>query len=294
MCQNLVEKADLDQPLLIYNRTVKRATDLNQDLPRGTTEVAQSLSKAIDQADIIFSCVADDKAVEDIFATATEGTINGKVFVECSTIGPDTTEAVAQSILGKGAEFICAPIFGAPAVVAAGKATMVLAGPKASLDRIRPYVRAVAAQEINMVDEPYRKASTLKVLGNTVILGMIEQLAETYVTAEKSGLGTGYVKQFVEALFGGSPYPAYTKRMLEGDYYKRQEPLFAVDLARKDARHAMSIAQAAGTRLPNIETADKHLKIVQEHAGRSGDMAGIYGAVRKEAGLKFENDSEMG
>ncbi|KAF6821612.1 6-phosphogluconate dehydrogenase 2 [Colletotrichum sojae] len=291
MCQNLVEKADLDQPLLIYNRTLKRATDLSQDLPQGKTEVAQSLSKAIGQADIIFSCVADDKAVEDVFTTAAEATIEGKVFVECSTIAPETTEAAAQSVLGKGAEFICAPIFGAPAVVAAGKATLVLAGPKVSIDRIRPYVSVVAAREINMVDEPYRKASILKVLGNTVILGMIEQLAETYVTAEQSGLGTDYVKQFVEALFGGSPYPAYTKRMLEGDYYKRKEPLFAVDLARKDARHAMSIAKAAGTRLPNIETADKHLKIVQEHAGRSGDMAGIYGAVRKEAGLSFENNS---
>ncbi|KAI8257951.1 putative oxidoreductase YfjR [Colletotrichum sp. SAR11_239] len=287
MCRNLVEKAQLDKPLLIHNRTVKRATDLCQSLPKGKSEVAESLADAIDKADIIFSCIADDKAVEEVFAVATNGDIKGKVFVECSTIAPETTDTVAKSVLEKGAEFICAPIFGSPAMVAAGNATLVLAGPETSIKKIRPYVDAMAAREINMADEPYRKASTLKVLGNTVILGMVEQLAETYVAAEKSGLGTGYVKQFVEAMFGGSPYPAYTNRMLEGDYYKRNEPLFAVDLARKDARHAMAIAKAAGTRLQNIETADKHLEIVKAHVGPSGDMAGIYGAVRKESGLKY-------
>jgi hypothetical protein len=29
--------------------------------------------------------------------------------------------------------------------------------------------------------------------------------------------------------------------------------------------------------------------MVQEHMGSKGDIAGVYGAVRKEAGLKFEN-----
>ncbi|KAL2874184.1 hypothetical protein SGCOL_010669 [Colletotrichum sp. CLE4] len=291
MCKNIAEKSKLDKPLLIYNRTTKRATELSQSLPAGKTQVVESLGEAIAQADIIFTCVANDQAVEEIFATAAQQKLEGKVFVECSTIAPGASEAAAKAVLDKGAEFICAPVFGAPAMVAAGNATLVLAGPKASIEKIRPYIDAMAAREINMADEPYHKASTLKVLGNTVILGMVEQLAETYVAAEKSGLGTGYMKQFVDAMFGGSPYPAYSMRMLEGDYYKREEPLFAVDLARKDAGHAMAIAKAAGTRLQNTENADRHLQIVKEHVGPSGDMAGIYGAVRKEAGLKYENDS---
>ncbi|KAK1456864.1 hypothetical protein CMEL01_16221 [Colletotrichum melonis] len=279
MCKNIAEKSKLDKPLLIYNRTTKRATELSQSLHAGKTQVVEALGDAIAQADIIFTCVANDQAVEEIFATASQQKLEGKVFVECSTIAPGASEAAAKAVLDKGAEFICAPVFGAPAMVAAGNATLVLAGPKASIEKIRPYIDAMAAREINMADEPYHKASTLKVLGNTVILGMVEQLAETYVAAEKSGLGTGYVKQFVDAMFGGSPYPAYSVRMLEGDYYKREEPLFAVDLARKDAGHAMAIAKAAGTRLPNIENADRHLQIVKEHVGPSGDMAGIYGAL---------------
>ena len=41
--------------------------------------------------------------------------------------------------------------------------------------------------------------------------------------------------------------------------------------------------------MPAVEVADAHLAAVKEHMGEKGDIAGIYGAVRKESGLKFEN-----
>ena len=31
------------------------------------------------------------------------------------------------------------------------------------------------------------------------------------------------------------------------------------------------------------------MEMVQEHAGLAGDISGIYGAVRVESGLQFEN-----
>lgn len=76
---------------------------------------------------------------------------------------------------------------------------------------------------------------------------------------------------------------------MSGDYYKREEPLFAVDLARKDARHAMDLAKSNGTAMKAAQVADAHLAGVKEAVGAKGDIAGIYGAVRLEAGLKYEN-----
>jgi 3-hydroxyisobutyrate dehydrogenase-like beta-hydroxyacid dehydrogenase len=136
--------------------------------------------------------------------------------------------------------------------------------------------------------QPAGKATLLKVIGNTFILNMVETLSEGHVLAEKSGLGTENLHQFIETMFPG-PYAAYSTRMTSGDYHKREEPLFAVDLARKDAGHAMALAKAAGTQLKAAEVADGHLVQVKEHMGERGDIASIYGAVRKEAGLKFEN-----
>ncbi|KAL1879352.1 hypothetical protein VTK73DRAFT_7083 [Phialemonium thermophilum] len=290
MCKNIVQKAGLDKPLLLYNRTKQRSIELNQKLGYGETEVVDSIDEGVSRADIIFIALSDDATVEAAVAQAVKSDVKGKLFVDCSTIHPETTEKVAKTVLAAGAEFVAAPVFGAPAMAEAGQLIGILAGPKAAVDRARPYFKGVMARaEVDMSDEPYGKASTLKVIGNTFVLNMVEQLAEGHVLAEKSGLGTKYLHDVISNLFSG-PYAAYSTRMLSGDYYKREEPLFAVDLARKDARHAMNLAAAAGTRMYNVETGDKHLAALKEHVGAKGDIAGIYGAVRLEAGLKYETE----
>jgi len=290
MCKNLVEKGNLDQPLLLFNRSKKRCEDLQQKLWPGATEIVDSIEAGVSRADVIFMCISDDAAVQATVEAALKVDVTGKTLVDCSTIHPETTEAVAKSVSCRGASFVAAPVFGAPAMADAGQLVCVLAGPRESIDKARPYFKGVMGRaEIVLADEPYSKASTLKVIGNAFIFNMVEQLAEGYVVAEKSGLGTQPLLQFVEAIFPG-PYVGYSNRMLSGDYHTRQEPLFAVDLAKKDIRHAKNIAGEAGARLKNVETVEAHIDIVKEVCGSSGDLAGIYGAVRKEAGLKFEND----
>jgi 3-hydroxyisobutyrate dehydrogenase-like beta-hydroxyacid dehydrogenase len=291
MCKNLVEKGNLDQPLMLFNRSTARAEELSKKLEAGKTEVVTSLADGAAKADVIFICLANDTAVTEAIESISQSDLKGKLVVDCSTIHPDTTELVAKAVVGKGADFVAAPVFGAPAMADAGQLIGVLAGPEASVDKARPFFKGVTSRaEILMADEPYRHSTLLKVIGNTFVLAMVEQLAEGHVLAEKSGLGTAHLHSLMELLFPG-PYAAYSNRMLGGDYYKREEPLFAVDLARKDAGHAKKLAEEAGTRLKIAEVADSHLAKVKEHSGPKGDIAGIYGAVRQEAGLKFENDS---
>lgn len=42
---------------------------------------------------------------------------------------------------------------------------------------------------------------------------------------------------------------------MSGDYYKREEPLFGVGLARKDAKHALNQAKASGASMKDVEIA---------------------------------------
>ena len=77
--------------------------------------------------------------------------------------------------------------------------------------------------------------------------------------------------------------------LFSGDYHKREEPLFQVDLARKDARHMLALAKESGVEMAPVKTIDKHFEAVKGHMGQRGDIAGVYGATRLEAGLPFEN-----
>ena len=111
MSTNLVQKGNLSQPLIIYNRTQQRAEDLSAKLGSGKTKVASSIEEAVKPAEIIFTCLGDDVAVKDTIeiALAISGGVKGKLFVDCSTVHPDTTNELAQSITSEGAQFVACP-----------------------------------------------------------------------------------------------------------------------------------------------------------------------------------------
>ncbi|KAK8175899.1 NAD binding domain of 6-phosphogluconate dehydrogenase-domain-containing protein [Phyllosticta citrichinensis] len=289
MCRNLSAKGNLEKPLVMYNRTKTRADDLAGQLAPAKSTVASSVQEAVKSADIIFTCVGDDKAVNETIDAALSEDVKGKLFVECSTIHPETTNALAERIVAKGAEFVASPVFGPPAMADAGQLIFVLAGPRASVDKVKPYTTGVMGKSIiDFSDQRPGKATLLKVIGNTFVFNMIETLAEGHVLAEKSGLGSDNLHQFIEAMFPG-PFTAYSNRIQQGEYYKREEPLFSADLARKDAQHALKLAEQSGTKMGAMGVIDKHLADVQKYAGSKGDVAGIYGAVRMESGMSYEN-----
>ncbi|MCJ1364814.1 hypothetical protein MMC16_003931 [Acarospora aff. strigata] len=289
MCKNLIDKAPLTSPLIIFNRTTKRATDLSSQLPPGKSTVVTSIEEAVSGSDIIFTCVGDDKAILATIETAVKGNVREKLFVDCSTVHPDTTNGLAKTLESHGAEFVACPVFGAPAMADSGSLVCVLAGPHALVAKVKPYTTGVMGRAvIDFSDQPAGKATLLKIIGNTFILNMVETLSEGHAVAEKAGLGVDNLHSFIETMFPG-PYTAYSERMRSGDYYRREEPLFAVDLARKDAGHALALASSVGAKLKDVEVADAHLAEVQKYMGARGDISSIYGAVRQENGLEFEN-----
>jgi 3-hydroxyisobutyrate dehydrogenase-like beta-hydroxyacid dehydrogenase len=171
----------------------------------------------------------------------------------------------------------------------AGSLVCVLAGAQSAVSKVVPFTKGVMGRaNIDYSSQPAGRATLLKIIGNTFILNMNEVLSEGHVLAEKTGLGNENLHAFIEAMFPG-PYTAYSNRMMAGDYYQRDEPLFHVDLARKDARHAHDLAQKNGCSVPALDVARNHLDAVKDHLGDKGDINSIYGAVRKESGLRFEN-----
>jgi hypothetical protein len=58
MCKNIVEKGNLSQPLLIFNRTEQRSIDLSAKLQSGKTIVAPSIKEAVEKSDVsIYNCM---------------------------------------------------------------------------------------------------------------------------------------------------------------------------------------------------------------------------------------------
>lgn len=294
MCKNIVEKGPLETPLVLYNRTPQRSHDLAAQLGSSKTKVASSIQDAVQDADIIFMCLGDDAAVKVTVDTILESHITDKLIVDCSTIHPDTTNSLERRITLAGGNFVGMPVFGAPAMADAGSLVCVVAGQKSSCDKVMPFTTGVIGRAIiDFSSQPAGNATLLKIIGNTFILNMVSQLSEGHVLAEKAGLGVDNLHAFISTMFPG-PYTAYSQRMIEGDYYKRDEPLFGIDLARKDARHAMSVGESSGAAdgLKMLKLAQGRLDSAKKELGEKGDIPSVYGVVRKEAGLDFKNKGD--
>ena len=100
------------------------------------------------------------------------------------------------------------------------------------------------------------------------------------------------MEEFIGSMFG-PVLESYSKRMTTGAWAPPLDtpPGFAVALASKDARHAITIAKDHGTRLPTIETALARMTAAREYAGESLDSASVYGTARLEAGLPFWSEN---
>lgn len=166
MVKNLVEKGQYTAPLLIYNRTAARTEKLISTLPQGKAKAITSIADAVKGADIIFACVANDQAINETISAALQvPESKGKLFVDCSTVHPDTTNALAKQVNAAGAEFVANPVFGAPAMADSGSLVCVLAGPKKQVDRVLPYCKGVMGRaEINYSDQPAGAATRLKII----------------------------------------------------------------------------------------------------------------------------------
>jgi len=286
MSTNLIRKGPLTSPLNIFNRTLTKTQEFASKFKDTECAVHSTLSAFAASSTIIFICLSDDAAVRATIKELCATSITGKLIIDCSTIHPTTTTEIAEQITSHGAEFVAMPVFGAPAVADAGLLVCVPAGPSKSVDKVLPYCNGVLGRHvISFAGEDYTKAATLKLLGNTLVFQMVEALSAAHVVAEKCGIGSSKMHEVIDSLFGGV-YTNYSRRMISGDY-SRDDPLFAVDLARKDIRHARDIAGACGAEFKALEVADCHLRVVRDVKGMGGDMAGIYGAVRIENGMEY-------
>ncbi|KAJ6064419.1 hypothetical protein N7499_013099 [Penicillium canescens] len=294
MSLNIAQKGPQNGPLILYNRTQSRATAHAQKLGDKAT-VAATLNEAVNKADLIFTCVGDDAALDSIVTTILEDKtldLSNKTFIDCSTVHPDTSRKTESAYNARGAGFVACPVFGAPNMADVGGLIVVPAGKQSSIAKARPFLDGVVAkQSIDLSsgtgsDIDVGKASTMKVIGNTFILNTVGVLAESLVAAETSGLGVGPLKEWID-LFAPGPFAKYADRMVGGDYYQREEPLFA-----EGFEACLWDCGGAGQRMRNVEVTDSLLEGVKGERGESGDIAAVYGVVRQRAGLEFENGKE--
>lgn len=222
------------------------------------------------------------------------GPIAGKVFVDTTTVHPDTASVVSSQIATAGGSFVAMPVFGAPPVAQAGRLLVAVAGPEAAVDRIVPYLRGVIARGVIRVGEDPAKALLLKTIGNFFTAGLMYLISEAHTLAEAAGLPASLFETLLEENFG--PYAhTVSRRLTSGTYYPvaGQTPGSRLELGMKDVGHGMSVAKGRGMKLEVGELSMKAMEEAKKYGddkGRALDSSAVFGVVRQWAGMDFETE----
>jgi len=266
--------------VIVYNRTRKRAEDLEPD----GAIVADSPAEA-SQAEAVLSMVADDHAVEDIvFGSGglLEAMPKSAIHVSVSTISVALSRRLAEAHEGAGAGYIAAPVFGRPEAASAAKLIVCAAGREEWIARVRPALEAMGRKLAIVGKEPWQ-ANVLKLAGNFAIVSVLETLGEAFALLRKSDIDPKLYMEIVNGgLFQSPVYETYGGIIAE----RRFEPAgFKMTLGLKDVRLLLAAAEAASVPMPVASVVrDQFLAGIARGNG-DADWAGIADVAAGNAGL---------
>lgn len=192
-------------PRLLYaNRTLSRG----QVLQQLGAESQPSFRELVKRSNVIFTMVSNDAVLKslitDVVDNSETSSLSSKIFVDCSTVHPQTIGSVTDQLSARSAEFLCAPVFGGQPVAAAGKLVFALAGSTSEIRQevIKPLIQDVMGRKVIDCGDDAARSSLLKIAGNIITVSLMEAVGEAQVFAEKTGLGTGSMEELIEEAFG--------------------------------------------------------------------------------------------
>lgn len=255
--------------LRVFNRSGNAIEYLEKQGAKGATSPAD----AAKEVDAVISILPDDTAVETV-ALGENGIIRtlrqGGIFVDMSTLSPETPRRIAADLSAKGILMLDAPVSGGD--VGAREATLAImaGGPKTAFDAIVPVFEKMG-KNINYVGE-IGAGQIAKCANQIIVAQTIEAVSEAFLLARKSGVDPALVRK---ALMGGFAQSrvleVHGQRMLDRNF----EPGGRVSTHRKDTEIALKIAAETGLYLPGTALVSQLWNAAKAHNGLDCDHSSI-------------------
>lgn len=233
----------------VWNRTPARAEPL---LALGAS-LAASPAALARQSDLILSIVTDDAAVEALF-TAPDGLlagdVTGRLFIEMSTIRPDTIRRVAEQVAQRGAALIDSPVSGTVVPAREGRLMALVGGVAADVERAQPVLEVLCRRVAHL--GPVGSGAMMKLALNMPMAVYWQALAESLAMGTRAGLD---LAQMLE-LIADSPasigaLPMKIPQILQPD----DDVSFNVTGVRKDLIAMTTTGQSLGVPTPSAAAA---------------------------------------
>jgi 2-hydroxy-3-oxopropionate reductase len=193
----------------------------------------------------------------------------GALFVDCSSIPPETAKDHAARLADRGVGYLDAPVSGGPSGAEGASLAIMVGGTEADFDRGEPLLKALGRP--TRVG-PAGAGQTAK-LANQVIVGLaIGAVAEGLLLAEQGGADPAKVREALTGGFADSKIlQIHGQRMLDRTFV----PGAAANVHLKDMTTILETARAHGLDLPLSGEVHRLFRDLAERGGGHWDHSAI-------------------
>lgn len=265
-------------PLTVHNRSRSPVDELVAEGAEGAStpcEVAQA-------SDIVFTNLPDSPDVESVVLEANgivEGTRPGMIFVDNSTIKPETARSIAARLDEVGVMALDAPVSGGDIGAQAGTLAIMVGGPREAFDVVLPVFQAIG-ETITYVGES-GAGQVAKASNQIMVAAQMVAMGELILLAQKSGVDP---RRVVDAIRGGAAQCWTLDVKPERLFAGNRQPGFKAHMMYKDLGIVLDTARAYGMPLPVTAVAMQLYEAMLQNGMRDLDNSGVIGVLEVLAG----------
>ncbi|MCG8348285.1 MAG: NAD(P)-dependent oxidoreductase [Chloroflexales bacterium] len=180
--------------LTVWNRTLSKA----EPLLEWGAHLAESLPALANVSDLTFTMLTDDNAVIQVYDPSDgllAGDVTGRLFVEMSTIRPDTIKRIAALAVEREAALLDVPVSGTIGPAREGKLMALVGGTSEDLERARPALDVLCRRIAHV--GPNGSGAMMKLVLNMPMAIYWQGLAEALAMGVQSGLDLGQMLDLI-------------------------------------------------------------------------------------------------
>ncbi|MCA3072789.1 MAG: NAD(P)-dependent oxidoreductase [Rhodocyclaceae bacterium] len=236
-------------------------------------------------SDVVFSILTDAAAVRAV-ALGPDGILSGlredAVYLDMSTITPESSREVSAAFLAAGRTMLDAPISGSPVTVVQGKASVMVGGDRAAFEKVLSVLLAIGAKATYIGERGL--AVQLKLAINLVLMVEVIAFCEGVALAEKGGVDREIAVEAMLASVVASPVLGYRGPfILEGKM--PAVPLADVTLQQKDMTMVLELARKLGMPAPLAAAANEMMNACRGFGIDHHDFVVAHEAYRRLGGM---------
>ena len=269
-------------PVTVFSRS---AMSRQKVVALGAQE-AQSVAECARVAMMVFASVIDDVALRDI-ALGPRGVLAnaaaGAIFADTSTVSPEVSAEIDHEAAARGVAYLRMPISGNAASARDGNVTVLISGPEAAWNSIKPVVETFSKAQVYMGSG--EQARYMKLVVNALVVNTAQTMAEALTLGRKAGLEWDLMLDTLANSTLASPWLKAKVALLKSRDFT---PTMTARLILKDVDLMLAAARAKEVSMPLTALTRQLMQVLIGEGYGEEDFMSIVKLAEKQSGLSSD------